>query len=340
MNVNLRAALIMFAVLTAFSSATGVNRKVSAQPLVSGGLIVYYNFDQFSDTVLDGSGNGFNGRVQDANRKFLDGYTGRTQINTHGLISNVHSTSIRGGGAIRFLQSNLPGEDPVFVDMNGSEITATHPELVPTTAVSFAAWVNLSSYSIAPNSDTTIVNGSSIGHGVPHFQIQPDGKIRFTIRNEFSTDLVSTTGIGNVWPNQPAVNGGAAGTPWPLLQWHHVAVSYDHNANGGAGLMNMYYDGQKIFSSGNTGLGSVIGAWELHGINDFYDGLGLGCVYDSGERRMNGFMDELYIFNRALSAGEVNILAHPQLVPEPASGCLLLVALGAISSSLRYRRER
>lgn len=335
MNVNYRAALIVFAVLTAFSSATGVNRTASAQPLVSGGLIVYYNFDQFSDTVLDGSGNGFNGRVQDANRKFLDGDTGRTELNTHGLIFNVHSTSVRGSGAIRFLQSNLAGEDPVFVDMNGSKITANHPELVPTTAVSFAAWVNLSSYSIAPNSDTTIVNGSSIGHGVPHFQIQPDGKIRFTIRNEFSTDLVSTTGIGNVWPNQPAVNGGASGTPWPLNQWHHVAVSYDHNANGGAGLMNLYYDGQKIFSSGNTGAGTTIGPWELHGLNDFYDGLGLGCVYDSGDRRMNGFMDELYIYNRALSAAEVNVLAHPQLVPEPAS--VMLVLSWAVAASGFYR---
>lgn len=336
MKVNFRTALMVLAVVTAFSVAMEFNRKASAQPLVSGGLVVYYDFDQFSDTVLDGSGNGFNGRVQDATRKVLDGDTGRTQINTHGLISNVHSTSVRGGGAIQFFQSTIAGDDPVFVDMHGDKITATHPELVPTTAVTYAAWVNLASYSTAPSVDSTIVSGSSFSHGVPLFQIQGDGKIRFTIRDEVGADVVSTTGIGNVWPNQPAVNGGAAGVPWPLNQWHHVAVTYENN---GPGLFSMYYDGQKIFTSGNTGAGTKIGPWMLHGYNDYYDGLGLGCVYDSGGRRMYGFVDEFYIYNRVLSADEVNILAHPELVPEPTSVMLVFACAATASGFCRVRRK-
>ncbi len=341
MKLNPRAALVLAALLATIGSSAAIGRQVDAQPLVFGGLTLYYDFDQFSDTVFDGSGHGFNGRVQDATRNLLDGDTGRTEIVTTGTISNDHSTFVRGGGAIRFTQSIVAGEDPVFVDMDGGKIAANHPELLPTTAVSFAAWVNLTGYSSAPSVDTTIITGSSAGHGVPHFQIQNDGKIRFTIRDENGVDLVNTLPTGNVWLNQPEINSGAAniGIPWPLHQWHHVAVTYDRNANAGAGLMNMYYDGRKIFSSANTGAGTTIGPWQLHGFYDFYDGLGLGCVYDSGGRRTQGLLDELYIFDRALSAGEVIELAHRPWVPEPTSCGLSLVALGAMGGSRRYRRR-
>jgi hypothetical protein len=300
MAVVRRTVSRLVIVAVACSVILSAGKGLSATPLVTGNLLIYYDFDNFTDTVMDGSGNGFNGKVQDATRNMLDGDTGRTSITTTGVISNDHAVFKRGGGAIQFLQSTVPGEDPVFVDLDGGVITTNHPELKSTTAVSYAAWMNLA---VVAGTDSTVFNGSSLGHGAPHFQIQSSGTIRFTQRDEAGVDLVSQNGP---WPNQPAVDGGAAPMPWPTNEWHHVAVTYDYNANGGAGSLDMYYDGVLIRHSGNTGAGTPpFGTWQTHSFNEFYDGLGLGCVYDSGSRRATGLLDEAYIFTRKLTEAEV-----------------------------------
>jgi hypothetical protein len=273
---------------------------VVAQPLVNGGLVVYYDFDSFTNTVMDGSGNGFNGKVQDKDNTTLDQpFT----LNTTGDITNDHTTFKRGGGAINFTHSIVPGEDPVFVDMDGQAVSdSAVPIPADTNAVSISAWVHPRSYA----TDFSVQQGASGGHGVPHFQIQSSGQIRFTIRDNAGNNLVDSGAAGgHPWPNQPAVNGGATPVPFPLNEWHHVAVTYDYAANGGAGQLDMFYDGVKIKTQGNTGPGTQIGPWQLRGFADYYDGLGLGAVYDSGSRRAEGWLDELYIFNRKLTDDEV-----------------------------------
>lgn len=290
----------------------GSSVATASTPLITSGLVSYYDFDNFTDTVMDGSGNGFHGKVQDTTRSTLDQpFT----LNTTGVISNDHVKSVRGGGSINFLQSTVAGEDPVFVDLDGSVITANAaPGSLPkdTNAISLSAWVYATDYS----GDFTIFNGASGGHGVPHFQIQGDGKIRFTIRDAAGNNVVNSN---NPYINQPAVDGGAAGIPFPLNEWHNVTITYDYNGTPGATL-DMYYDGVKIRTQGNTGPGTNIGPWALRAPSDYYDGLAFGSVYDSGGRRTRGNLDEAYIFNRKLTDAEVALLVSLGNTPGDYNG--------------------
>ncbi len=314
MAVARRTTYLLAAVMAVGVFSLWAGQAQASTPLVTGGLVIYYDFDNFTNTVMDGSGNGFNGKVQDATRNILDGDTGRNDITTTGVISNDHTNMIRGTGAIRFNQSLVLNEDPVFVDMDGSKITANHPELEPSSAVTFAAWVNLE----APN--TTIGGNSNLNspasiiqgtggpgaHGVPHFHAEGDGKIRFTIRDATGTNIVnSSTGFtGHPYPNQPDIDSsGASPMPWPTNTWFHVAATWDH----ATGLYSMYYNGRLIRQSTELSAGPM-GQWDTHAFGEYFDGLGLGCVYDSGGRRTQGLEDELYVFNRALSAAEIQTL--------------------------------
>ena len=315
-RVSSLAATMMVACVAFYFCGTSAS---ASEPLVTDDLLIYYDFDNFTNTVMDGSGNGFNGKVQDSTRNVLDQpFT----LNTTGVISNDKTTVKRGEGAIRFTQSTVPGEDPVFVDMDGSVIAATADGLggtaadLPheTNAISMAAWVNATGY----DGDFTVFQGASGGHGVPHFQIQSGtGQIRFTIRNNASQNLVDSgnaagTSPGHPYPNQPDINSsGATPMPFPLNEWHHLAVTYDYNADWDGdgpltGHLDMYYDGVKIKSMGMVPAGAgPIGDWQLRGFSDFYDGLALGAVYDSGSRRTQGLLDEAYIFTRKLTDAEV-----------------------------------
>jgi hypothetical protein len=299
--------------------------------LVTGDLTIYYDFDSFTNVVMDGSGNGFNGKVRDTTRNMTDEFE-KGQLTTTGVISNDTSNPKRGAGAIRFTQSDVPGEDPVFVDMDGSVIKMNFPSKLPTTAVTYAAWVNLEPVNVANgwNSPASIVQGSRLGgHGVPHFHAEGDGKIRLTIRNETGQDVVNSSGptwTTHPYPNQPEIDADPNTTPepWPANEWFHLAATYDQNANGGAGEFAMYFNGVKIRGGAPNGVGAgtTIGAWDFQQPFNYYDGLGLGAVYDSGGRRTHGMMDEFYLFTRALSANEIATLFNiaPPGVPGDYNG--------------------
>ncbi len=229
------------------------------------------------------------------------------------------------------MQPAVAGEDPVFLDMDGSVIKTDFPTKLPTTAATYAAWVNLEPVNTTIgsgddwNNDGSFVQGSRLGgHGVPHFQIHGDGTFRLTIRDETGGNIVdggSAPFTGRPFPNQPDIDAnGAAPMPWPANQWFHLAATYDKNANGGVGEFAMYYNGTKIRSGAPNGpaVGSDIGAWDLQQFGNYYDGLGIGAVYDSGDRRLHGMMDELYIFTRALSPAEIQTLFN--IAPSGAPG--------------------
>jgi hypothetical protein len=296
----------------------------SAQsPLVTGDLTIYYNFDDFTNIVSDGSGNGFNGKVQDATRHILD--DGR-ELTTDGVISNEKSVVKRGGGAIRFAQSEDPINSPVFLDMDGSVIKQNFPAKVPTGAITVAAWLNIPEKG-GPgswNSSGSILQTQSASRSfVTHYQLEGNGTIRLALRGEEQAqNIVNSSGApysGHPYPNQPELDANPSAQPqeWPLNEWFHVAYTYDKNANGGAGEFAMYYNGTVIRKGPPNGLtageptGPIdLGAWDLGQEGFFYDGLAVGCVPDgAGGRRLHGVMDELYIFTRALSGSEIATLA-------------------------------
>jgi hypothetical protein len=333
--------------LAAACLATLAGTQTVAQPLVTGDLTIYYDFDSFTDIVMDGSGNDFNGKVQDGTRNVLDGVTGHADLVTTGVITNDHSNPRRGAGAIRFTQSVFTTEDPVFVDMDGGVIKANHPEKLPLAAATYAAWVNLAPVNFANgwnSAAASIVQGSSAGggHGTPHFQAEGNGSLRIAFREEFGLNVASSNSppySAHPFPNQPDIDSsGAAPQLWPANTWFHYAATYDKNANGGADEFAMYFNGVKIRGGVANGpsAGMDLGAWDLRAFTDYYDGLGLGAVYDSGGRRLHGMVDELYIFHRALSAAEIGkLVSFP--VPEPATFGMLLAGLGMLATRCRRR---
>jgi hypothetical protein len=279
--------------------------------LVTGDLTIYYDFDSFTNTVMDKSGNNFHGKVQDATRNMLDGESGRTELLTTGVITNDTSNPKRGAGAIRFTQTEVPGEDPVFVDMDGSVISANFPEKVPKTAITVAAWVNLTDI----DADRSILQGSSTGHGNPHFQIQGGtGTIRVSQRAEGGSPTIFRSdepGFAHPYPNQPDIDAnGAAPISFPVNEWHHVAYTYDAAADGGLGDFDMYYDGVNIRSLPTETPGEMA-LWGVRSFGDYFDGLGIGTVYDNATSRLTkGMLDELYIFTRKLTEAEIQTLVN------------------------------
>lgn len=300
--------------------------SAGAVPLVTGGLTIYYDFDNFTNTVTDGSGNGFNAKVQDATRSALD--NGNTLLTT-GVISNDTTNPKRGVGALRLQQTTESFEDPVFLDLDGGVIKATAPAKVPKTATTVAAWLNIPEIrsdiggQANWNASGSILQTATAGPSFSgHYQIEGDGRIRWALRGELQTqNIVNSSGDpfvgGHPFPNQPDIDAnGAEPQPFPLNEWFHVAYTYDKNANGGAGEFGMYFNGVKIRGDAPNGLtdgeptGAIdLGAWDDRGAGDLFDGLGIGAVPDSGGRRLHGLMDEFYIFDRALSLAEIGTLA-------------------------------
>lgn len=307
-------------------AAVAAMPALGSTPLVTGGLTIYYDFDSFTNTVMDGSGNGFNAKVQDATRTALD--NGNTLLTT-GVISNDTTNPKRGAGAVRLQQSGELFEDPVFLDLDGGVIKANFPAKVPKAATTVAAWLNIPEIrtdlggNYNWNASGSILQSQTAGPSFSgHYQLEGDGRIRWALRGELQAqNIVNSSGApftgGHPYPNQPDIDAnGASPEPYPLNEWFHVAFTYDKNANGGAGEFGMYFNGVKIRGGAPNGLtdgeptGAIdLGAWDDRGAGDFFDGLGIGAVPDSGGRRLHGLMDEFYIFDRALTPTEIGKLA-------------------------------
>ena len=318
-----RTAIIKAAIL--ISAASTSPHALSAAPLVTGGLTIYYDFDSFTNTVMDGSGNGFNAKVQDGTRSALD--NGNTLFTT-GVISNDTTNPKRGPGALRLQQTTETIEDPVFLDLDGGVIKANAPEKIPKTAMTVAAWLNIPEIRTDLggqanwNASGSILQTTTAGPSFSgHYQLEGNGSLRWALRGELQAqNIVNSSGApfsAHPFPNQPDIDAnGAAPEPYPLNEWFHVTFTYDKNANGGQGEFAMYYNGVKIRSGAPNGLtdgfptGAIeLGNWDDRGLGDFFDGLGIGAVPDSGGRRLHGLMDEFYIYNRALSPSEIATLA-------------------------------
>ena len=160
---------------------------VTAAPLVTGDLSVYFDFDDpFTDVVPDLSDNGI---------QALD-------ASVEGRVYHI-DTAIRGGGAAVFDSGGhfLPEVDPTtidptwfpddYLDLNGPSVD---PALLPGKAFTVSTWVRLTRYTDLCDPDTGCAKDqtqgilelrSSDNSFVTHFEARSDGKLRGKIRDQF-----------------------------------------------------------------------------------------------------------------------------------------------------------
>lgn len=104
----------------------------------------------------------------------------------------------------------------------------------------------------------------------------------------------------------------------PINAWTHIAMTYDAKAQ----MIEVYFNGKKVFSTAVQNIGSV--NWGVSH-SDESDGkprcFWIGYSYDSG-RYLNGDISECRIWNRVLTAEEINSKNHFYYV-EPASEGLI-----------------
>ena len=286
-------------VLTALAATVVFCADAPAQPLVTGNLTLYYDFDEIVTNAddekefLDESGNDFHGTIHEGDEFDID----------PGTLTLDTENPLRGAGAANFRQSPNGTDLPVYVDVHGEDITENFPERLPTGGLNdlfgltIAAWVNVTANDIE---DQSVFQGRTFdgGHGAPHFQLQGSGRLRMTFRNQTGGTVVNAP--------QLFVDGTEdSGEAYPIDEWFHYAGTYDADEN----IWAMYYNGQQLATG--EGTGEDLGDWGGRVENGDFFAAGFGAVYDSGGRRFDGLMDELYVFNRALTPQEISVLATP-----------------------------
>ncbi|MBN2314720.1 MAG: hypothetical protein JXM79_12385 [Sedimentisphaerales bacterium] len=161
--------------------------------------------------------------------------------------------------------------------------------ILGTSAVSAAAWIN--------TSNTT--SGAFIGWG-PNTAAQ-----RFGFRHNASRLRFEHHG-GNIQGNSTMVDG----------EWHHVAVTIKEAATISYPDVKLYLDGVD-----DTIVTTDPDAFNLTAAGDAR----IGSRPASNDRFFDGLMDDVRIYNRELSLGEVRILAGLLISynPDPADGAMI-----------------
>jgi Concanavalin A-like lectin/glucanases superfamily len=176
-----------------------------------------------------------------------------------------------------------------------------NPAFQLTSSLSIGAWVNVSAgYAVLQRGDSRGGNdpyqlsGDNAGHMV--FQIQHD----------------------------PDTSGKLLSASIPLHQWVQVTATLD----GATGDMRLYLNGNLAAEDSTTirpfaALNSTLSP-----------GIAIGNTASDGDFPLVGGIDEVLLYNRALSPAEVM-----SLVPEPGSAMLLSVFAGLLGMWTRQRRN-
>lgn len=178
-------------------------------------------------------------------------------------------------------------------------------------------------------------------------------------RNPFSTNYAS--GDANIRFEETSAGGfsmGALGlgtiTPFPngvyeetftdslqMDHWYNIVYAWDEVQDYG------YLDGILVFSTPHPAADSkvhpdlLLTAGEYRQITLDFDKVAIGNGYSlASERFWKGYIDDVRIYNRVLSEGDVKeyYSYSAQTIPEPAT--LTLFAGGLLAAFIRRRRER
>lgn len=105
-------------------------------------------------------------------------------------------------------------------------------------------------------------------------------------------------------------------------QWNHYAFVKD-------GTYTAIYQNGVLFHDSGADAKAALG-----NITEFF----LGAGPDGDRRSYNGLIDDFAVWNEALSAARIADIAAGGVVPEPASGILLVLGLLPVAWHLRRRR--
>ena len=150
---------------------------------------------------------------------------------------------------------------------NSGVIVPSTPLLNPTEAITIDAWIYPTSF---PNGAPTVVRKDTNGVGTTQYSL--------TVGTGVTAGVLSSS-IGGA---------SATGGTVPLNQWSHVACTYDRQN------IRTYINGVEVASTPDT-----------LAIPTSNESLAIGKENGFTDRNFDGLIDEVEIFGRALTAGEV-----------------------------------
>jgi hypothetical protein len=177
-------------------------------------------------------------------------------------------------------------------------------------AFTFSCWAKIDSLEHRYNA---LFMADGYENGEPHWQIRDDGSLMFSVMvddtqeiehfSEIDQKMVKQAGLHRVYTTEPFWDISKSG------QWFHLAAVYDPASR----RVNQYVNGEQIF-----------GEEIIDKFHTFELRIGPAEIGNWGQpfrktqwfavRNLNGTIDELAIFNAALSADEIRHL-HEQGKP-------------------------
>jgi hypothetical protein len=179
-------------------------------------------------------------------------------------------------------------------------------------AVTIACWVNWNGEDSHPSDLQGAVSklNASMTSGFS-LSITKEGKLNFLLGN--GSKALSRTTLDSITTDE----------------WTHISVVFE--ASTITGSVHFYIDGVEVTidpASGGSSLSSL-GA-------DNSESIRIGALSPGNAPPLNGTLDDVYIFDTALSSSEILALAT---VPEPSeTGCLIGI-LALVASMLKSRRR-
>ena len=168
-----------------------------------------------------------------------------------------------------------PGERGAAIELNGGDVLldGEHFREKPREAVTIALWLKLWRTGGVHSIFDTIGGHSIHSKGQYHFEVY-DGRLRWFHRNEYAKEVFNVRTSPVLQPNL----------------WYHVVGTYDSRTH----MAKVFINGDLVGEGRGSGMLSL--DWEAKA----------GFGSHSGRRILLGYLDEIYVFRRAVLEKEID----------------------------------